>query len=46
MSKRNADFFAEKKDWSRIKDTLLGAYLPVYFQKVHQEKVVTHECNL
>ena len=34
MSKSNADFFEKKKDWSRVKDALLGAYLPVYFSKV------------
>ena len=43
MSKRNTDFFEEKKDWSRIKDTLLGAYLPVYFQKViHTKKPIVY----
>ena len=31
MSKDNRDFFKEKKDWSEIKDTLLGAYLKPYF---------------
>ncbi len=34
MSKSNTDFFEKKKDWSRVKDALLGAYLPVYFSKV------------
>lgn len=34
MSKDNKDFFKKKKDWSEIKDTLLGAYLKPYFQKV------------
>ena len=43
MSKRNDDFFESKKDWSRIKDTLLGAYLPVYFQKViHTGKPIVY----
>lgn len=41
MSKRNTEFFEEKKDWSRIKDTLLGAYLPVYFQKHYHPIDVT-----
>ena len=44
MSKRNAEFFEEKKDRSRIKDTLLGAYLPVYFQKViHAKKPIVYK---
>ena len=34
MSKRNDDFFVEKKEWSRVKDTLLGSYLPAYFAKI------------
>ena len=38
MSKDNRDFFKEKKDWSEIKDTLLGAYLKPYFQKVLMTK--------
>ena len=38
MSQRNSDFFEEKKDWSRIKDALLGAYLFVCFQKVIHTK--------
>ena len=43
MSKRNDDFFAVKKDWSRVKDTLLGAYLPVYFSKViHTRKPIVY----
>lgn len=43
MSKRNDDFFAVKKDWSRVKDTLLGAYLPVYFAKViHTKKPIVY----
>jgi len=44
MCKRNAEFFEEKKDRSRIKDTLLGAYLLVYFQKViHAKKPIVHK---
>ena len=43
MSKRNDDFFDVKKDWSRVKDTLLGAYLPVYFAKViHTKKPIVY----
>lgn len=43
MSKRNDDFFEVKKDWSRVKDTLLGAYLPVYFAKViHTQKPIVY----
>lgn len=38
MLKDNRDFFKEKKDWSEIKDTLLGAYLKPYFQKVLMTK--------
>ena len=34
MSKCNDDFFVEKKEWSRVKDTLLAAYLPAYFAKI------------
>lgn len=34
MPKDNRDFFAEKKEWSRIKDTLLGCYLVPYFTKI------------
>lgn len=34
MSKSNKDFFKEKKEWSKIKDDLLGCYLKPYFQKV------------
>ena len=43
MSKRNDDFFGAKKDWSRVKDTLLEAYLPVYFAKViHTKKPIVY----
>lgn len=34
MSKDNKDFFVEKKEWSRTKDTLLGSYLKPYFTKI------------
>lgn len=34
MPKDNRNFFAKKKDWSEIKNTLLGAYLKPYFQKI------------
>lgn len=34
MSKNNKDFFKKKLAWSRVKDELLYAYLPQYFQKV------------
>ena len=43
MSKRNDDFFDSKKDWSRVKDTLLASYLPVYFAKViHTKKPIVY----
>ena len=34
MSKDNSNFFKEKKDWSKVKDTLLGCYLTPYFAKI------------
>lgn len=34
MSKRNDDFFKEKKGWSVFKDQLLEYYLNPYFQKI------------
>jgi three-Cys-motif partner protein len=34
LSKRNDDFFKEKKQWSRIKDELLSCYLTPYFAKI------------
>lgn len=34
MSKKNDDFFMEKKPWSEVKDELLGCYLRPYIQKV------------
>lgn len=39
MAKRNNDFFNEKKDWSKVKDELLGCYLKPYIQKV----ILTHK---
>lgn len=43
MSKGNTDFFKAKKDWSRVKDTLLGSYLPLYFSKViHTGKPIVY----
>lgn len=38
MPKDNRNFFEKKKDWSEIKDTLLGAYLKPYFQKILMTK--------
>ena len=34
MAKNQRDFFKKKNEWSEIKDTLLGCYLPQYFQKL------------
>ncbi|MBP1565283.1 MAG: three-Cys-motif partner protein TcmP [Oscillospiraceae bacterium] len=34
MSKKNDDFFKEKKIWSTVKDNLLGCYLQPYFSKI------------
>ena len=34
MSKKNDDFFKVKKEWSEVKDELLGCYLKPYMQKV------------
>ncbi len=34
LSKNNEDFFKEKKQWSIIKDQLLGCYLKPYFSKI------------
>lgn len=34
MSKKNDDFFKEKKVWSEVKDELLGCYLVPYLQKI------------
>lgn len=34
MSKKNNDFFKEKKAWSEVKDELLGCYFKPYVQKI------------
>ena len=34
MSKKNDDFFVEKKPWSKVKDELLGCYLKAYVTKI------------
>jgi three-Cys-motif partner protein len=34
MTKKNDDFFVEKKPWSMVKDQLLGCYLKPYVQKI------------
>ena len=34
MSKKNDDFFKEKKPWSEVKDQLLGCYVKPYIQKL------------
>ena len=34
VSKRNNDFFRKKKDWSKVKDELLGCYLKPYISKI------------
>lgn len=34
MSKKNDDFFKEKKPWSEVKDQLLGCYFKPYVQKI------------
>lgn len=34
MSKKNDDFFVEKKLWSKVKDDLLGCYLKPYVAKI------------
>ena len=34
MAKKNDDFFKKKKQWSIVKDELLGCYLKPYFQKI------------
>ena len=34
MPKNNKNFFKTKNSWSKIKDQLLGCYLPQYFQKL------------
>jgi len=34
MSKKNNDFFKKKKDWSMVKDELLGCYFQPYVSKI------------
>lgn len=34
MSKKNNDFFVQKKDWSKVKDDLLACYLKPYITKI------------
>ena len=34
MTKRNDDFFREKKAWSKVKDELLECYLTPYIAKI------------
>lgn len=34
MSKKNENFFKEKKQWSEVKDALLGCYFKPYFAKI------------
>jgi len=38
----NSDFFIEKKDWSKVKDAVLGSYLKPYFNKVLGNGSVTY----
>lgn len=38
MSRNTDEFFKEKKDWSRIKDQILGCYLKPYFSKIKYTK--------
>lgn len=43
MSKKNDDFFKEKKPWSEVKDELLGCYLKPYFQKIlHTRRTIVY----
>lgn len=43
MSKKNDDFFKEKKPWSKVKDELLGCYLMPYVQKIlHTHKPLVY----
>jgi len=46
MPKDNKNFFKVKKEWSEIKDSLLGCYLPQYFQKVlwKREPILYVDC--
>ena len=34
MAKKNNDFFVKKKDWSTVKDELLGCYFKPYVSKI------------
>ena len=38
MSKKNDDFFKEKKPWSEVKDQLLGCYFKPYLLKILRTK--------
>lgn len=43
MSKKNDDFFVEKKPWSEVKDQLLGCYLKPYVAKIlHTHKPLVY----
>ena len=43
MSKKNDDFFVEKKPWSELKDQLLGCYLKPYVAKIlHTRKPLVY----
>jgi len=43
MPKKNDDFFKQKKDWSEVKDELLGCYLTPYFAKIlHTRKPILY----
>lgn len=43
MSKKNNDFFKEKKAWSEVKDELLGCYFKPYVQKIlHTQKPLVY----
>lgn len=43
MSKKNDDFFKEKKPWSEVKDQLLGCYFKPYVQKIlHTDKPLVY----
>jgi len=43
MSKKNDDFFKQKKAWSEVKDQLLGCYFKPYIQKVlHTRKPIAY----
>lgn len=38
MGKNTDDFFKEKKEWSKVKDDILGYYLKPYFTKIQYTK--------